>query len=51
MMKVDNIDSGEPGLLQKADPHHWKNSSDPDEQIGLLVQELQKIYPHLVIEN
>jgi len=31
--------------------YHWKDVSNPDEQIGLLAQELQKVYPQLVKEN
>lgn len=31
--------------------YHWKDNSNPDEQIGLLAQELQKVYPQLVKEN
>ena len=31
--------------------YHWKDNTNPDEQIGLLAQELQKVYPQLVKEN
>ncbi|HCY90135.1 MAG TPA: hypothetical protein DHV17_07740 [Chitinophagaceae bacterium] len=31
--------------------YHWKDPNNPDEQIGLLAQELQKVYPQLVKEN
>ncbi len=31
--------------------YNWKDNSNPDEQIGLLAQELQKVYPQLVKEN
>lgn len=31
--------------------YNWKDASNPDEQIGLLAQELQKVYPQLVKEN
>ncbi|WP_462255023.1 tail fiber domain-containing protein [Ferruginibacter sp.] len=31
--------------------YHWKDASNPDEQVGLLAQELQKVYPQLVKEN
>jgi hypothetical protein len=31
--------------------YHWKDASNPDEQIGLLAQEIQKVYPQLVKEN
>lgn len=31
--------------------YHWKDTSKPEEQIGLLAQELQKVYPQLVKEN
>ena len=31
--------------------YNWKDTSNPDEQIGLLAQELQKVYPQLVKEN
>jgi Chaperone of endosialidase len=31
--------------------YNWKNNSNPDEQIGLLAQELQKVYPQLVKEH
>jgi len=31
--------------------YHWKDESNPDQQIGLLAQELQKVYPQLVNEN
>ncbi len=31
--------------------YNWKDNSNPDEQIGLLAQELQKVYPQLVKEH
>lgn len=31
--------------------YNWNDKSNPDEQIGLLAQELQKVYPQLVKEN
>jgi hypothetical protein len=31
--------------------YNWKDLSNPDEQIGLLAQEIQKVYPQLVKEN
>lgn len=31
--------------------YHWKDTSKPAEEIGLLAQELQKVYPQLVQEN
>jgi len=31
--------------------YNWKDKSNPDEQIGLLAQELKKVYPQLVKEN
>jgi len=31
--------------------YHWKDASNPEEQIGLLAQEIQKVYPQLVKEN
>jgi hypothetical protein len=31
--------------------YNWKDDANPDEQIGLLAQELQKVYPQLVKEN
>lgn len=31
--------------------YQWKDPSNPDEQIGLLAQEIQKVYPQLVKEN
>lgn len=31
--------------------YNWKDKSNPDEQLGLLAQELQKVYPQLVKEN
>jgi Chaperone of endosialidase/Head domain of trimeric autotransporter adhesin len=31
--------------------YHWKDASNTDEQIGLLAQEIQKVYPQLVKEN
>ena len=31
--------------------YNWKDESNPDEQIGLLAQELQKVYPQLVKEH
>jgi len=31
--------------------YHWKDAANPDEQIGLLAQEIQKVYPQLVKEN
>jgi hypothetical protein len=31
--------------------YHWKDASNSEEQIGLLAQEIQKVYPQLVKEN
>jgi Chaperone of endosialidase/Head domain of trimeric autotransporter adhesin len=31
--------------------YNWKDNNNPDEQIGLLAQEIQKVYPQLVKEN
>jgi hypothetical protein len=31
--------------------YYWKDNKNPDEQIGLLAQEIQKVYPQLVKEN
>ncbi|HMP21845.1 MAG TPA: tail fiber domain-containing protein [Ferruginibacter sp.] len=41
------------GAIQqiKGYTYQWKDPTSPDEQIGLLAQELQKVYPQLVKEN
>lgn len=31
--------------------YNWKDNNNPDEQIGLLAQEIQKVYPQLVKES
>ncbi len=49
---IESIDNALPQLMQlNGYRYNWKDSANPDKQIGLLAQEVQKVYPELVKEN